>query len=328
MKSQGQAKKLPTRANRDPNSLDKAGLSPRSERAKYLRTIRQSHRDLMAAIKRDRFLNDWLEVVQQDRLEYERARESITDSELSAMAIRSGFRTSKSWLNALKDYYDLHHHFVHAEAFKQLWEILKKHQSSNNIEYCYSPTPTGVPRKFIEAVLTWHKAPKFTHAERRAHSRKIAKSCQDLEDLLGQVEPSHSLDGQFSRFRFSDKAQAGALYRAFGLPHKEDDQNPFFGTQWNASHRLQFGGVVPLWAVQNIKIMATDGAPRSNPLPAKIRAKAAKKTYFIGVVAATLKVAAYQTNVDFQIKPQLIADLVGLLSNLDCTADDVRKASQ
>jgi len=126
MKSEGQAEKLLARINRDPNSLDKAGHSPRSERAEYLRTIRQSHRDLMATIKRDRFLNDWLEVVQRDRLEYERARQSITDSELSAMAIRSRFRTSKAWLNALKDYYDLHHHFVHAQAFKQLWEILKK----------------------------------------------------------------------------------------------------------------------------------------------------------------------------------------------------------
>jgi len=68
MKAQGLAEKkprlqksdeLPIKAIRDPDSLDKAGLSLRSERAKYLRTIRKEHRELQAEINRDRFLQEW-----------------------------------------------------------------------------------------------------------------------------------------------------------------------------------------------------------------------------------------------------------------------------
>lgn len=319
---------LPAGPSRDPNSLDKAGLMTRSERAEYLRTIRKADRELLEKINSDRFLHDWLAQAQKDRQVYESRRENFTDAELTAMATHAGFRTSKAWLAALKDLDDLYRHFVYAEPFKQLWSLFKKYQRSTNVFLCYSPSNSGVPRKLVDAVLTWHQSPKFTLAERRSHSKKIAEASQVLEELLGQIEPSHSLDGQYSRFLFHDKPQAGALYRAFGVSPEKDDKNPFFGTQWNASHRLQFGSVVPLWAVQNIKRMALEGEPKSNPLPAKIRAKAAKKTYYIGVVSAILKNAVYQTDVDFQIKTQLIADIVGLLSGTDCTADDVRKATK
>lgn len=317
---------LPARLIYDPNSLDEIGISLRSERAKYLRSIRKAHRELMAEISRDSFLRDWLVEAQQDQAAF--AIEYKSDADISAMAQHAGFRTSKAWLAARKDLADLHHHFVYAEPFKKLWTLLKSRQRSTDIQYPYLPSNGGVPRKLIDAVVTWHQAPKFTQAERRAHSKKIAAACQALEDLLGQIEPSHSHDGQYSRFRFDDKAQAGALYRAFGVSHVEDDTNPFFGTQWNASHRLQFGGVVPIWAVQNIKHMALSGEPTSSPLPAKIRAKAAKKTYFIGAVSCVMKVAISQTSEDFQTRHQLIADIVGILCGTDCTADDVRKATK
>lgn len=318
--------KLPVRASRDPNSLDKAQLSLRSERAQYLRTIRKEHRELQAVIKSDRFLQDWLVQVQQDQRDFALERRNLSDADLSEIAHHAGFRTSKAWLAARKDLADLYHHFVYAESFKTLWALLKNHQRSTDIFWCYSPGNAGVPRKLIDAVLTWHQAPKFTQAERRSHSKKIAAASQILEDLLGQIEPSHMLDGQYSRFRFDDKPQAGALYRAFGASPDEDDAKPFFGTQWTASRRLQLCGVVPLWAVQNIKEMALGGEPKSSPLPAKIRAKAAKKTYFIGVVSEVLKGAISQNRHDFQISHQLTADIVGLLSGTDCTADDVRKA--
>lgn len=330
MKPQGQAEKLPARASRDPNSLDKAGLSTRSERAEFLRTVRKEHRQLLAAIKTDRFLHDWLQHVEQDQKEFAIERKKLSDTDLSEIAHHAGFRTSKAWLAARRDLHDLHRHFVYAEPFKKLWTILKDRQSRDgaSLYWGYAPTAVGVPQKLIDAALTWHQAPKFTQAERRSHSRKIAAACQDLEDLLGQIEPSHTLDGQYSRFRFDDKAQAGALYVAFGASHEKDDTNPFFGTQWKASHRLEFGGVVPLWAVQNIKKMALEGGPKDSPLPAKIRAKAAKKTYFIGAVLGALKSVSYTNPDDSQISHQLIADIVGLLAGTDCTADDVRKASK
>ena len=63
-----------------------------------------------------------------------------------------------------------------------------------------------------------------------------------------------------------------------------------------------------------------------DPLPPKIRAKAAKKTYFIKVVAGVLKGVSASPFGEFTIKSQLIADILGLMCGTDCTADDVRKA--
>lgn len=337
MKTQGLAEKkplqtksdkLPASANLDPNSSDKAELSLRSERAEFLRTVRKERRELNEAIKTDQFLRDWLRHVEQDQRAFAIEREKLCDPDLTEIAHHAGFRTSKAWLAARKDLEKLHHYFVYAEPFKELWAHLRERQDKIFPQWGYSPTRVGVPHKLVDAVMTWHQAPKFTQAERRAHSRKIAAACEVLEDLLGQIEPSHTLDGQYSRFRFDNKAQAGALCRAFDVSHEKDDKDPFFGTQWKASHRLQLGGVVPLWAIQNIKKMAAEGGPKASPLPAKIRAKAAKKTYFIGAVSGILKSVSFSNPADSQIGHQLIADVVGLLAGTDCTADDVRKATK
>jgi hypothetical protein len=62
-----------------------------------------------------------------------------------------------------------------------------------------------------------------------------------------------------------------------------------------------------------------------NTLPTKVRAKAAKKTYFIGVVRGAICASTQSTLDELGIGPQMMADLVALLSDMDCTSDDVRK---
>lgn len=238
-----------------------------------------------------------------------------------------GYRTARAWLDMRKDGHAALHNFVYSDSFKTLWSILKKHDGPDGLGYAYSPVNGGVPRRLLSAIETWHKAPKFTVSERRLHSKRIAKACTDLEDLLGQLVPSNELDDQYEWFRFSDEGQAGAVLAAFHMSVDEIKAKGFPTVSWIASQRLRACGVVPLWAVQNIKIMALDASPKSNGLPTKVRATAAKKTFFIGVVNAAICRSTMATLEQLSIGPQLIADVVGLLSDLDCTADDVRKAA-
>ena len=296
----------------------------RDERAKTLREGRRQDRELRAEIERDQFLQEWLAQAEESQQSF--AREVISDDALEEFAKYEGYRSARAWRVARADMLRLLRHFVEAEPFKQFWALLKKNQLEDDYVWGYSPANAGVPSRLLAAMETWHKAPKFTATERRQHSQKIAQASQVLEDLLAQVEPSHDLDGQYSRFRFENKDQAGAVFRVFGGSSVEADSKPFFGTQWLASHNLMTCGVVPLWAVRNIKAMALDGAPGSNPLPAKVRAKAAKKTYFIGVALAAIQRSSTFAVKERSVGPQLVADIVGLLANMDCTADDVRKA--
>lgn len=168
-------------------------------------------------------------------------------------------------------------------------------------------------------MTTWHQAPRFTSRERGRHSKKIAAAAQALEDLLVQLEPSHDLDGQYARFWFDDVEQGRALYRAFG-----DAEKAARASRLEISFRLSQCGVSPLWAVRNIKNSALFRAPTSNPLPGKVRAKSAKKTYFIHAVLGALDNAS-RFGKRLSASPQLVADVVGVMASMDCFADDVRK---
>jgi len=289
-----------------------------------LRQVRKERRELQALIDRDQFLQEWLAEIESSQADF--ANATFTNEELDEMAEHAGFRSHRAWKGAREDVHKLLHNFIHAEPFKKLWSRLKTHDREYGDIWGYSPGNAGVPSRLVEALKTWHQAPRFTATERREHSQKIAATCAELERLLAQLEPSHSLDGQYSRFRFEDRDQARAVFRSFGSPTDELEEESFFGLEWAASHRLLACGVTPLWAARNIRKMATEGAPSSNPLPPKVRAKSAKKTYFIGVVSEAIRSANPYGN-DLRVGPQMIADIVELIADTDCTADDVRKAA-
>ncbi|WP_395350042.1 hypothetical protein [Variovorax sp. UC122_21] len=269
-------------------------------------------------------MKEWLVEVEQMQEEF--AGLDVSEEEMEERAEWAGFRSARAWKTAREDVHKLLKNFVHAVPFQKLWAALKENDQESGEIWGYAPGPAGVPNKLVEALQAWHQAPKFTTAERRAHSKKIADACEKLEELLGQLEPTHEMDSQFSRFRFVELEQAEAVFKWFETPTDRMQKDAPFGMQWLASRRLQGCGVVPIWAVRNIRHMASNQAPNSNLLPAKVRAKAAKKTYFIAVVSQAID-AANPFGKRLSVGPQLIADIVELISDMDCTADDVRKAA-
>ncbi|MGJ7498327.1 hypothetical protein ACSFA8_25135 [Variovorax sp. RT4R15] len=289
----------------------------RDEQAKRYRAARKRDRELRAEIKRDQFLQEWLAEIDQYQREFREEAASIHDLEQTAES--AGFRTARAWIDARNDLAKLYKNFVVDDAFKKFWKFVRDNQDPQDLFWGYSPTNGGIPRRLIEAMTTWHQAPRFTASERRQHSKKIAAAAQALEDLLVQLEPSHDLDGQYSRFWFDDLEQGRALYRAFGDAEKAEK-----AYRQDISFRLSRCGVAPLWAVRNIKNSALTRAPTSNPLPGKVRAKNAKKTFFIHAVLGALDNAS-RFGKKLSASPQLVADVVALMASMDCFADDVRK---
>lgn len=293
----------------------------RSDRARRIREWRALERE----IRRDRFLQDWLDTAEAS--ERWLTGEKLTRSEIQEFAEDDGYRTAADWLASRKQQLRMHRHFVHAPVFRKLWALLREHDRTGiGAVPSYGPSRGSVPARLLEAVVHWHQAPKLTSAERKKLSQKIVKACEELESLVAQVSPSHKLDDQYARFRFEDVTQARAVFKAFGADTTEADKAPSFGTAWRASHTLQACGVVPLWAIQNIKLMALANTRSANTLPTKVRAKTAQRTYLIGAVQKAIDLSAMATPAEVGIDRHLMAEIVGLIADIDCSADDVRKA--
>lgn len=294
----------------------------RNERARRIR----EHRAFERETRRDQFLQEWLKKAEASQRWFE--SESFTRDELQEMAEQDGYRTAAAWLAVRKQSLQTLHRFVHEDAFKRLWAILREYDKKKlSTIPSYSPGRGSVPSLLLSAIQHWHQAPKLTATERSQLSQKIAATCEVLEGLLAQVSPSHEYDDQYERFRFDDATQARAAFRVFGADTRDADADPFFGVTWRASVNLRACGVVPLWAVGNIKRMALTQPRSANTLPTKMRAKTAQRTFFIGAVHHAIDRAALTTPSDCGIDRQLMAEIVGLLTDTDCTADDVRKAA-
>lgn len=291
---------------------------------KFKKEELEAYGALKRQIKDDNFFQQWLKTADESNRWLK--AEQPTPDELQQYAENEGYRTARSWLEMRKDGYLALNYFINEDAFKKLWMLLKEYDQKTDW-HSYSPANGGVPSRLMSALQLWHQSPKFTVAERIRHSKKVALLCQELEELLSQVFPSHLHDDQYDRFRFSNQDQAKAMFASFGSASPDHEARGFFSISWFASHRLKAAGVVPMWAVQNIKQLAQIESTRSGALPTKVRAKTAKRTYLIGAVSAAIcKGTMSATLEELAIGPQLIADLVALLSNMDCSADDVRKA--
>ena len=266
----------------------------------------------------EEFLQHWLTEASESKRLFE--EQKLSHQTLNEQAIRPGYRTKSVWLDAMKDHHAALKHFVHANEFEELWSILKKHDEIYEEDHAYSARRCGVPNRLLEAVDAWHKFPKFTIAERMVHSKKIAKACVQLQDLLGQVLPGIDIESQYSRFIFARVEQADSVFRVF-------KSEPIYthGVVFEASHRLKQCGVTPLWAVNNIQKMAESEVVR-NVLPTKIRAATAKKTYLIGAVSKAIDSACVsELPKNIGLTHRLIADVVGLLAGMECEIEDVRK---
>lgn len=261
------------------------------------------------------FLDDWLAEALESKRLFD--AQDFSKVQLNEQAILHGYRTDRIWVSAMNDHIAALKHFKNAEPFKELWKILKKHDEINGNEFAFSSARGGAPNRLLEGLNSWHKKPKFTPVERKNHSKKIVKACELLQDLLGQVLPNENNDSQFARFVFEDNGQAEAVFRVF-------KSKPKLGARFEASHRLALCGVTPIWGIDNIRAIAE--AKISGNSLVKVNAKTAKKTYLIPVVIHAIDSALiYGNAASIVLTNRLIADIVGLLSGMDCEIDDVRK---
>lgn len=261
------------------------------------------------------FLDDWLTEALESKRLFE--TQDFSREQLNELALRHGYRTGKIWVEAMNDHIAALQYFVNAKPFKDLWAILKKQDDINGNEFAFSAARGGAPSRLLEALNSWHILPKFTPAERKTHSKKIAKACELLQDLLGQVLPNEEINSPFSRFKFVDDGQAEAVFRVF-------KSKPKYGARFEASQRLKLSGVTPIWAIENIRTNAEAETGASSLV--KVHAKTAKKIHLIpAVISAIDKALIYGNPKPIGLTNRLIADIVGLLSGLDCEIDDVRK---
>lgn len=291
------------------------GLDQRTERARHLREVRR----LRETAKTDEFLRRWRDQAENWWAWFEAQR--LSEKEIEAEASADGFRSGRAWLEWRRHALNVTRYFVTEDAFQNLWRALRAHKAKTGD---FMPI-VQVPNRLIDDLQRWHQAPKFTDAERRQHASRIAAACDELEHLLSQVVPSHDLDQQFSHFCFED-GQARNLFLALGADSESLDGRPYPSISWVLAERLRQVGVDPLWGVRNIRFLARREGQTARILPTKIRSATAKRSYFIRATAEALRLSTFVSLKQLNVGPQLLADVVALLADMDCAADDVRKA--
>lgn len=283
------------------------------------------HRALRREVRKDTFLQEWLAAAEESS-EWLKSQNFQPDA-MEEIARSDGYRTARSWLEMRSDAHRTMKQFVHADEYQVLWRALKEYDKETfGGGYAYSTANGGVPRRLLTSIQRWHKLPKFTATERKKHSEKIAAAAEALEDLLGQLLPSDDHDPQYSRFRFPDRQQAIAVLKSLGKSAEEIESQKFPSPSWEAGIRLNHLGIEPLWAVQNIRLMAVDSSQSHINLPTKVHTKTAKRTWFIRAVYDAICMATFSTPKNIGLRREDLAGLVGLITNADCSADDVRKA--
>lgn len=282
---------------------------------------RAARRELEEA-SREPFLQDWLAKFLENEAELKAL--ALSPQEREALANREHFRTWRAFLECRKQIGMALRLFVKDSCFQRLWQFLRA-QDKEWQGFSYSPANGGVPMRILRCIESWHRAPKFTRAELLAHRRRIAQKADELMLLLGQVSPSEEYGDSYSRVSippdhkprvldFLDRLAKGKV-GAHG--ERLMDMEPF--RQDNVLNNLiAETGINTIWVLGLLRAECRR-PPETQMMPRKVRAKDAMKTYFIWHVDAAPMFGA-------RIPAAMLAEIVGLLTNSDCTDDDVRKA--
>lgn len=290
-------------------------MRKKAEQAKWLQ-------DLEEEVCNNKFLHDWLADSKQGLQEFLADKSTDKEKEIAAQAM--GYRSARSAAEHWQRAHLVLDRFVNEKAFQTLWEILKKHDKEHG-GFTFSSRNGGFPASLIRALRDWYMLPKFTKTERNQHHKKIQMACEELLSLLGQVAYSTSTDVSFSGFYHLNPDEVSSLFDWFNSPQKwrkEMDDG-----RYRAYLGLTRASITPIWAVEYIKRMASyDYDHERFVLPTKIRAKNAMRTFMIKRLWHELKSSLLLENAADLIPKELFAEIVGLVVDADCTADDVRKA--
>ena len=275
---------------------------------------------LRAAVAKDEFLKEWLLAANGDRSRFEADTAELNAEAKESLALKIGFRTWQSLRVCQRDTHRTLEQFSRHQIYQSLWQQLRDLDAV--IDWgpmLYGPHNGGVPQRLLRAIETWHQSPKFTAAELAQQKAKIAKTCGILIELIGQLSPGNFGD-HFGAFRVTVD-EAKSIFAVFKSPKNLQQRRGKAHAPFWASGLLKRGGVTPVWALHNI--IAATQLGGGDVLPTKVRAPTAFRTYLIHELCNSVRTMASHN--EFPISDQLAADVVSLLSNRDCSADDVRK---
>jgi len=279
----------------------------------------------------DSFLSDWLTAYRASNREFESSLVGLTPVQLEELAVINEFRTSRLHRAQIEHYGLVLERFVSEAAFAELWQRLSEYDRQHKT-FAFSAANGGVPATLLRRLDDWYRTPRFTPTQLRTQYRKIVEACDDLLHLLRQVTPGGSGVDRFDSFNKLHDGQARYILSCFKSPadvgrrklsNGEDD--PSY-TQRFVQHVLQLAGITPLSAIDWIK-EAASSEPNGTNLPTKVGAKSAMRTYFIhSTFDAINNASSTYFHLGSVVSNQHLADLVCLITNTDCNADDVRKA--
>lgn len=277
----------------------------------------------------DEFLASWWEEARSAVASLKKEAGALDQSGRDRLAELSGFRSWRYMEEFLRHTVRVRERFLREPAFRELWSKLKLLDIEAGEPSYFGRHHGGVPGRLLQAIESWHQMPKFTKKERKQHGARISDLCNELELALSKVVPGSVGESELEGFWLSPE-QVNALMRT--LLTREDtlkgmsevpDLAPAVGR-----YALQQAAITPLWAVRAIRDSAAKWGDRATGLPTKVRSAGAIKTYFIHVVETVLDHHLDEYLQLTSINDQLRAELAGLLANVDCSADDVRKATR
>lgn len=284
--------------------------------------------NLQASIANRAFLRQWVDDAEKGLAFLLDQQRAGSPAALAALASGGGFRTWSQALAHQRDMQRVLKHFAEHPSFEALWNAARAFDEELGYPGAFGPQNGALPASILRGVERWHHVPKFSRAERRRHALQIVKHCDELARLVGQVAPD-AFSNSFDRFFVTDD-------QARGLAHRFGSNAKFvkawaaggYGVRSSCSNKLQQVGITPEWAIGQLRDGALRWEHSDSGLPTKVHAASVKRTFFIGVVNSCLDFAERCGGglAKLEVSQQLRADIVGLLANVDCTADDVRKA--
>ena len=280
------------------------------------------------------FLKAWLDNFEAEHVGIERHWASVSADDKEAAALAAGFRTFRSARECNVRMHLVLRGFVKEEAFHTLWLRLSQSdalaaQDAPGTIPAVSPANGGFPHRLLRSIVGWYQLPRLTAKERVGTLTRMSKLTTELSDLLGTLSPDGDMD-PFLAISGIEERQAGKLFAGIGVTkasYEKSKEKPG-GSTWRARFALQDSGITPAFVLQGLQrtIAVQLDQPRTNKLPTKIRAAGAMKTHFIKRLEDLLRDATVFSPKPPKIEAQLIAEIVSIVANTDCSAEDVYKA--